>query len=157
MSNVFNVGSQSAWVVAPDAIVERLTDVKLQLYGATLHIMELMAWRMLAAGTYANTMERIRKLLPARVEAFDGILHKHLDGIASWNKKNILYHTWVEFYQGIDTDKIFLDCTDVFFNPGSIFNDKTRSHLLLSTNAESLENVDLGLSRIAYCAKKQLA
>lgn len=156
MANVFNVASQSAWVVAPKAIVERLADVKLQLYGATLHMNELMSWKMLSSGGYDRCMQRIRGLLPQRVDTFDAILHKHLDGIATWEKQNINYHAWIKFNQNIDTDRIFLDCKNVFFNTGSLYHDASRSHLLLSTNTETPENIESGVSQIASAAIKQL-
>ncbi len=157
MSNLFNVGSRSAWVVAPDPVVERLMDVKLQLYGALSHLVEILTWQMLKSGAYVRNMERMRELLPARIDSLDRIFRDYLGGMASWEKKNLLYYSWIKFGRGINTDKVFLDCRDVFFQTGSLFNDREHSHILISSNSESLENIELGVAAIAASAKKQIS
>lgn len=151
-ANTFNSALHMAWIVAPPVIVDRLCDLKLQLYGLTNHVSELLAYFMLESGSYAECMHNIREKMPARRQRVNEILHKYFHNLAVWDEENSLFHIWLRFDNRFNLDRLFMENKDLIFVPGSIYYDK--SCMLLNAVNATIDDFELSVSKIAAKLRK---
>lgn len=144
-----------AWAVVPDGVVSRLRDVSFQIYGDGDPLSMALLTFMLKSGFYMETMRNVREVNRQRLPLIEKMLEKHLSGIARWHPERLDYHLTLEFDKSVKTEKIFHDCKELSFLPGSYFSDP--SLIVLSSVCESLENTDKCLAIIAENVKTQLS
>ncbi len=153
-SNMTYIGLRLSWMVIPESLKNRIHDVKIQLFGSNSTLLEEMAHEMLVKKHYENYMAKVRSLLPARIDALDALMHKYLDGLAVWNKKDIVYNVWVRFNPGIDTNRLFMECPGIYFGAEKAFGSGS-SHIAFSALSAPLGEIELGLKYIVSAAEKQ--
>lgn len=153
-ANTYNTAIHMAWVASPSVLVERLCDVKIQLYGLNQQVSEILSFLMLDTGIYYSWVADVRRKLPARTAAVNNILERHLGKIARWNPDNVLYHIWLEFPKGFSSNKLFNDCANIYFMPGSVYYDN--ACILLNSVTATLSDLEYVVGEIAKNAQKQL-
>ena len=85
VSKTMAPGLRIGWVVGPEAVVQRLGDVKMQTdYGAS-SVSQWIMTELLESGDYDLYLDDLRRELRARRDNALSALEKYFRGMASWN------------------------------------------------------------------------
>ena len=131
VSKTMAPGLRIGWVVGPEAVVQRLGDVKMQTdYGAA-SVSQWMMTELLTSGDYDIYLDGLRRDLRERRDNALAALSKNFSGMAQWNKPTGGFYIWLRFSKKIPIDKIFHEALarGVLFNPGNVY-DYTENHAI---------------------------
>jgi len=142
-----------AAVVAPEALVSALLNVKLKNRVYTDIFSQMVMEKLLAENIYTDYMNSIRPLLIERRDQVDLLLHNHFDGIAQWEKPahGVNYRLNFDF----SVSEIFnsLRKEGLLLFPSEFFG--SRKHFIwFCYTGVSLEKLDYAFSRIVYYIRK---
>ena len=127
-------GLRIGWIVAPEPIVHRLADVKMQMdYGAS----RLSQWvfaRFLDTGMYDRFLIDLRGELRRRRDAALETLDRLFGGIAHWNTPAGGFYIWLTFNGPMPIARLFAKAVEagVLLNPGDIYDFEGDNSLRLS-------------------------
>ncbi|KAB8292687.1 PLP-dependent aminotransferase family protein [Bifidobacterium avesanii] len=127
-------GLRIGWIVAPEPIVHRLADVKMQMdYGAS----RLSQWvfaRFLDSGMYDRFLAELRVELRRRRDAALATLDRLFGGVAHWNTPSGGFYIWLTFDEPMPMGRLFAKAVEagVLLNPGDIYDFEGDNSLRLS-------------------------
>lgn len=124
ISKTMAPGLRIGWVVGPEAVVQRLGDVKMQTdYGAS-SVSQWLMTELLLSGDYDEYLKKLRIELKERRDYTLGILKDEFSGMANWNVPEGGFYIWLRFDRKLPMDKIFSDAlgSGVLLNPGNIYD-----------------------------------
>ena len=124
ISKTMAPGLRIGWCVGPEAVVERLGDVKMQVdYGAS-SVSQWIMTELLGSGDYDSYLKNLRVELKARRDNALNTLEKNFKDIAVWRKPTGGFYIWLKFNKKIPIDKVFAKCLEnnVLFNPGNVYD-----------------------------------
>ena len=143
-------GLRIGWVVAPEPVIKRLADVKMQTdYGSSAISQEIVA-HWLSSGLYETHIFELRKKLKTRAEFTEKILAKKFGNIATWEKSKGGFYIWLRFNEPVINKELFLKLLkrNVLINPGYIYDSTDYHHIRLSYAYASFEELETGLDNI---------
>jgi GntR family transcriptional regulator of abcA and norABC len=127
-------GLRIGWIIAPEPIVQRLSDVKMQVdYGASL-LSQFVLTEFLSSGLYhAYTEELCRKLRCRRDSALD-VLQRYYRDIAIWHVPQGGFYIWLTLQGNVDMELLFYKAASlgILINPGDIYDFGHNRSLRLS-------------------------
>lgn len=124
ISKTMAPGLRIGWVVGPEAVVQRLGDVKMQTdYGAS-SVSQWLMTELLMSGDYDEYLAGLRRELRDRRDYTLDILEENFSGMASWDVPEGGFYIWLRFNRKLPVDKIFSDAlkAGVLLNPGNIYD-----------------------------------
>lgn len=124
VSKTMAPGLRIGWVVGPEAVVQRLGDVKMQTdYGAS-SVSQWMMTELLTSGDYDLYLEDLRKELKARRDNALLALEKNFGDMATWNKPTGGFYIWLRFHKKVPVEKVFHEALQrgVLLNPGNVYD-----------------------------------
>lgn len=142
-----------AAVVAPEALVSALLNVKLKNRVYTDVFSQIIMEKLLSENIYSDYMDSIRPLLIERCNQVDQLLHKHFDGIAHWEKPSYGVNFRLNFDFHISELFNLLRKEGLLLFPPEFFGSKKNFIWFCSTGV-SLEKLDYAFSRIVYLLRK---
>jgi GntR family transcriptional regulator, regulator for abcA and norABC len=158
ISKALSPGLRIGWVVGPEPVIERLADIKMQTdYGAS----SLSQWAVtewLSSGLYAAHLEQMRASLRVRREVTLKVLEREFAGFAKWQKPSGGFYIWLRLPEKISLRELFDVALKegILLNPGNLYDLSTVHHLRLSYAYATLEQLEVGLSKLAEIIKKLL-
>ena len=109
-------------------------------------------------GLQASLLEKLRETYRERVAVMDAALHKHLDGIASWQRPGGGYFFWLKFDKSIDTSALRTMAAEfnMGFQPGEVFScdGSLTNYLRLSFAHYENEDISEGVARLGALLKQ---
>ncbi|PJM73342.1 GntR family transcriptional regulator [Bifidobacterium primatium] len=127
-------GLRIGWIVAPEPIVHRLADVKMQMdYGASLLSQWVFA-RFLTSGRYGAFLAELKKELRRRRDAALATLGRLFGDVAHWNTPGGGFYIWLTFDEPMPMGRLFQKAVEagVLLNPGDIYDFEGDNSLRLS-------------------------
>lgn len=124
VSKTMAPGLRIGWVVGPEAVVQRLGDVKMQTdYGAA-SVSQWMMTELLTSGEYDIYLDNLRKELKARRDNALDAVRRNFSGMATWSKPSGGFYIWLKFNKKVPIDKIFHEALQrgVLLNPGNVYD-----------------------------------
>lgn len=124
ISKTMAPGLRVGWVVGPEAVVERLGDVKMQTdYGAS-SVSQWMMTELLTCGDFDDYLEGLRSELRERRDNALAALSKNFSSMAAWEKPTGGFYIWLKFNKKVPVDKIFRDALSqgILMNPGNVYD-----------------------------------
>jgi len=123
LSKTLAPGLRIAWVVAPEAVITKLVQIK---QGADLHtstFCQYVAYEVAKGGFLDQHVRRIRAVYGERREAMLSALARHLPHGVRWTRPQGGLFLWVTLPKGFDTAALLEDAIreKVAFVPGSAF------------------------------------
>lgn len=131
ISKTMAPGLRIGWVVGPEAVVQRLGDVKMQTdYGAS-SVSQWIMTELFTSGDYDIYLDWLRKQLRERRDNALATLDRYFGDMALWNRPEGGFYIWLKFKKKVPVNKIFADCLarNVLLNPGTIY-DYTESNTI---------------------------
>lgn len=146
-------GLRIGWVIAPEPIVQRLGDVKMQMdYGAS-SVSQWIFAAFLNSGLYQEYLSGLRDELRRRRDHALSVLERHYKEMAVWNIPRGGFYIWLTFKKPVAAERLFEDAAaeGILLNPGDIYDFERNNSLRLSyayTTCEEFEDAALRLARI---------
>ncbi|WP_058304139.1 aminotransferase-like domain-containing protein [Gorillibacterium timonense] len=147
VSKWLSPGLRIGWVVAPEPVIQRLADIKMQTdYGAST-IAQKVVTDWLISGRYKAHLLELRANLRKRAEAVEELLQRDYAAIAAWEKPKGGFYIWLRFHEPVVNKALFLQLLKqkVLINPGYIYDPNDDHHLRLSFAYASLADIEHGL------------
>ena len=152
-------GLRVGWIVAPEPIVQRLGDVKMQMdYGAS-SISQWILAEFLSSGLYASYLEGLKKELRRRRDHALKVLEGTYGGLGRWNRPSGGFYIWLTFQKALSMEKLFAQAgkAGILLNPGDLYDFGENRSLRLSYAYTSCQEFEAGANRLADLAGELLA
>lgn len=156
LSKTLAAGMRIGWLVGPEAVIERLGDIKMQTdYGAS-SLSQLTAAEFIASGLYDKYLMELRNKLRNRRDLAIITLERYFSDIATWNKPSGGFYIWLKLKKQVSMDKLFsAACKEgILLNPGNIYDFAKNLCLRISYSYASLEDLEFGLKKLSEIIKK---
>ena len=146
-------GLRIGWVIAPEPIVQRLGDVKMQMDYDASSISQWIFTEFLLSGAYREYLSELKEELRLRRDHALAVLKRHYQNIATWNVPKGGFYIWLTFKKPGITDHLFQKAVKehILLNPGDLYDFQRNNSLRLSyayTTCEEFECAALKLLRI---------
>jgi len=127
-------GLRIGWVIAPEAVIKRLGDAKMQMdYGAS-SLSQLVFAEFLESGMYDQYLAALKITLKKRRDNALETLEKYFKDIATWDVPVGGFYIWLTFNLGVEADDLFEKALDkgILLNPGDIYDFRHNRSLRIS-------------------------
>lgn len=134
ISKSFSPGLRIGWLAAPEPIVQRLGDIKMQIdYGASA-LSQALLCEILESGLYEQYLKLLKKELKQRLENALLVLHTYYEDLAFWLAPQGGFFIWLTFKQPLNIRQLFQEAVKrrILLNPGDLYDFKRNNSLRLS-------------------------
>lgn len=147
LSKTLSPGLRIGWVVGPEAVINRLADLKMQSDYGSSALSQQVAAEWLDGGLYDDHLENTRERLRIRRQSALEALETYLRGIAEWETPEGGFFIWLSIKSGFAVDRLFRKALarGVLLNPGDIYAEETGKFIRLSYAYTSPEEFRKGI------------
>ena len=156
VSKTMAPGLRIGWVVGPEAVVQRLGDVKMQTdYGAS-SVSQWIMTELLESGDYDLYLDNLRRELRARRDNALSALERYFRGMASWNCPSGGFYIWLRLHCRVPMDKVFSKALEagILLNPGNMYDYRENHAIRLSYAYAEPEKLNRALRTLSYIIEK---
>lgn len=156
ISKCLSAGMRVGWVIGPEAVIDRLGDVKMQTdYGAS-SLSQYAADEWISSGLYEKYIENLRHELKSRRDFTINLLHEYFYDIAEWNVPKGGFYIWLKLKVKIDVNKLFnLSWKQgILINPGYIYDFHKNNNIRISYSYASNNEMYIGIKRLSEIIRK---
>lgn len=146
-------GLRIGWIIAPEPIVQRLGDVKMQMdYGAS-SISQWIFAEFLSGGLHETYLKTLKQTLRQRRDSALAVLEKHYKDLAVWRRPEGGFYIWLTLKRPVAMERLFEKAIreKILLNPGDMYDFARNDSLRLSyayTNPEEFEQSAIRLAEI---------
>ncbi|WP_308858193.1 PLP-dependent aminotransferase family protein [Paenibacillus sp. R14(2021)] len=158
LSKTLSPGLRIGWVVAPEPVIERLADIKMQQDYGSSSLSQWVAAKWLGSGMYETHLTDVRAQLKRRRDLTLQLLHEYFSEIAVWTVPAGGFYVWLRFTVDLPMQLLFDRALKqgILINPGSIYDRNAGGCLRISYAYASLSELEWGLARLAELARMLL-
>jgi 2-aminoadipate transaminase len=160
LSKTLAPGLRIGWVVAPEEVIAKLTQMK---QGADLHtstFAQMVAYETARGGFLDRHVRRIREVYRARRDAMLDALARHFPPGPRWTRPQGGLFLWVTLPGGVDAGAILERALEekVAFVPGSAFHPQGGGAHTFRLNFSycTPETIDEGIRRLGAVLRREL-
>ncbi|KRM09437.1 PLP-dependent aminotransferase family protein [Paucilactobacillus suebicus] len=127
-------GLRIGWMVAPEPIVQRLGDVKMQMdYGAS-SVSQWIFREFLTSGLYEQHLDELKTTLKNRRDNALQTLDRYFTDLATWHRPAGGFYIWLTLKKHLHMDQLFKQATEnnILLNPGDVYDYHYNHSLRLS-------------------------
>lgn len=156
LSKALCPGLRIGWVVAPEPVIDRLADIKMQTDYGSSSLSQWAAVEWLSGGLYMENLNHVRGQLRERRRFMLELLDGYFKDIAEWSTPAGSFYVWTRIKADIPMQKLFDKAlsTGILLNPGYIYDNSMNSYLRLSYAYASPEEMERGMCRLAQLIKE---
>lgn len=155
-STILAPGLRVGWVVAPESIIARLADIKMQIdYGAS-SLSQIIAYNFLKQHDYDAHLSNIRRGLKIRKNHIIKELETHLSDFATWNNPEGGLHIWVTLKKDMNMQQLFNEALEnkLIFAPGYTYEANKNNSIRLTYSYSDLDEISQGVKILGEVIKK---
>ncbi|MBT2641869.1 PLP-dependent aminotransferase family protein [Bacillus sp. ISL-41] len=148
LSKSLNPGLRIGWIAGPEAVIDRLADLKMQTDYGSSSLSQRAAAEWLSSGFYEQHLANVRKQLRVRRNATLEALKIHLRRYAEWEKPAGGFFIWVKMNPDISLPDLYRKAlaNGVLINPGRIYATQKMQHFRLSFANAPVEDITKGIA-----------
>lgn len=156
VSKTLSPGLRIGWIVGPEPVIERLSDIKMQTDYGSSSLSQLTVAKWIETGLYFDHIETLRKQLSLRRQVTLEFLQKYFSEIATWNIPSGGYYVWVTLKYKIGMYKLFNEACriGILLYPGYIYDSNFNYSLRISYSYAPIEELQQGLYKLSKLIKK---
>ncbi len=156
MSKTISPGLRIGWVIGPEPVIDRLSDVKMQTdYGAS-SLSQVAATEWLSSGLYEEHIQDVRNQLRIRRDFVLELLQKHFHDIAEWNVPKGGFYIWTKLMPHLSYHELFRKAlkAGILLNPGHLYDRESSQYLRISYSYASMSDLEKGLRKLALIIRE---
>lgn len=148
LSKSLNPGLRIGWIAGPEAVIDRLSDLKMQTDYGSSSLSQRAAAEWLSSGLYEKHLLKVRKQLKERRNTALAALTKHLSRWADWSEPAGGFFIWVKMKPGISLADLYRRAllNGVLINPGRIYSTQKLQFFRLSYANAPIEDIIKGIA-----------
>lgn len=156
MSKTISPGLRIGWVVGPEAVIERLADIKMQTDYGSSSLSQWAAAEWFSSGLYYSHVKYIREQLKIRRDATVQSLTKHFSDIASWDIPMGGFYIWLRLAPTFSMRELFEKALaeGILINPGNIYDRDAIQYLRISYSYAPLSDIENAIARLAIIIRR---
>jgi GntR family transcriptional regulator of abcA and norABC len=139
VSKHLSPGLRIGWVVGPEAVIERLSDIKMQVdYGAST-LSQIVTEKWLTSSHRQEAMSQIRDSLKRRRDVTLAALDEYMSDLGTWAKPEGGFYIWITLHKMYSEEQLFNNAIDagVLIYPGHVYGNEGACTLRISYSSES--------------------
>lgn len=153
LSKTLTPGLRIGWVIGPEPVIDRLSDIKMQTDYGSSSLSQRVAAEWLSSGLYSQHVQNVRGELKVRRAVALNALERYMNGLAAWDIPQGGFFIWLKIKAKVPMLELFKKAArqGILLNPGNIYAQETDGHVRLSYAYASLPELERGirlLSRI---------
>lgn len=151
VSKHLSPGLRIGWVVGPKSVIDRLSDIKMQVdYGAST-LSQLVTELWFRSDYRQTALNEIRSCLKSRRDKALEALNKYMNHLATWDIPEGGFYVWLKLKEDLNEQVIFEEAVKagVLIYPGHVYGTDKHSTLRLSYSSENEERIELGIKILA--------
>lgn len=156
ISKALSTGIRIGWLVGPEAVVDRLGDLKMQNDYGSSSLAQIAVAKFMEKGYYAKHCINIRESLRMRRDLALAALERYFKDIATWNTPTGGYYIWLKFIYPIKMNALFNEGfnENILTYPGYLYDSSNTQSLRISYSYAKTEDMEKALKTLATIAKK---
>ncbi len=156
VSKTLSPGLRIGWIVGPEPVIERLSDIKMQTDYGSSSLSQLIVGKWIETGLYEENLEYLRKELKIRRNVTIEILEKYFKDIATWDIPSGGYYVWLSLKHKIGMYKLFDEACKrkILLYPGYIYDSAFNPFLRISYSYASISDLEKGLCALSKLIKE---
>ncbi|SDM86346.1 Aminotransferase class I and II [Paenibacillus sp. yr247] len=143
-------------MVAPEPVIERLADIKMQNDYGSSSVSQWAAAEWLGRGLYKEHLVYVREQLKIRRNLTVQLLMTYFKEIAIWSVPTGGFYIWLRLTVDVPMHLLFERALKegILLNPGSIYNRNAGSYLRISYAYAKLHELEWGIVHLADTIKE---
>ncbi|APB84261.1 GntR family transcriptional regulator [Bacillus amyloliquefaciens] len=156
LSKTLSPGLRIGWIVGPEPVIERLSDIKMQTDYGSSSLSQRVAAEWFISGEYQQHLEQVRSQLKVRRELALSVLETHLKDVATWNIPKGGFFVWVKILPSISMKLLYTKALSkgILLNLGRIYAEEKGNYIRLSYAYASLEDLQKGIYELGLMVKE---
>ncbi|MCI0765795.1 PLP-dependent aminotransferase family protein [Bacillus sp. TL12] len=150
LSKTLSPGLRIGWIIGPEPVIERLSDIKMQTDYGSSSLSQRVAAEWLSSGLYERHVESVRKQLQERRYVMLKALNIYCKNITEWNVPSGGFFIWLKIKPKIPMKKLYAKALarGILLNPGRIYGEESDQHIRLSYSYASVEDLTKGIYQL---------
>jgi GntR family transcriptional regulator, regulator for abcA and norABC len=151
MSKTFGPGLRIGWVMGPEPVIDRLSDIKMQTDYGSSTLSQYAVAQSLSTGFYEEHVKKIRTKLKFRRDFTMDLLNQYFKQHATWNTPSGGFYIWLSIHKPLSLSLLFEKALKrgILLNPGNVYHRHDQHHLRLSYAYAPLDQLEKGLFQLA--------
>lgn len=158
VSKTLSPGLRIGWLVGPEAVIERLSDIKMQTDYGSSSLAQHVVRKCMSSGEYEAQNDRLRKALTNRRNAALEALESHFGGLADWDIPQGGYYVWIRFKVPVKMHQLFDMALKkgILAYPGYLYDRSLTNCLRISYSYADEREINTGIRILAELVHKML-
>nr|WGE00398.1 PLP-dependent aminotransferase family protein [Bacillus velezensis] len=156
LSKTLSPGLRIGWIVGPEPVIERLSDIKMQTDYGSSSLSQRVAAEWFTSGEYQQDLEQVRSQLKVRRQLVMSLLETNLKNVATWNMPKGGFFVWVKILPSLSMKLLYTKALTkgILLNLGSIYAQEKGNYIRLSYAYASLEDLQKGIYELGLMIKE---
>ena len=158
MSKNLSPGLRIGWIVGPEQVIGRLSDIKMQTDYGSSSLSQNVATELLGSGLYYEHNDMMRKNVKTRRNVAITALNEYFTGLATWKIPTGGYFIWLKLNIGISMYELFVKALNrkILIFPGDLFEHHSNQYIRISYSYAALNEIEYGIKILSELVAKQL-
>ncbi|MEC2209106.1 PLP-dependent aminotransferase family protein [Bacillus paralicheniformis] len=154
-SKTLSPGLRIGWIVGPEPVIERLSDIKMQTDYGSSSLSQRVAAEWLTSGLYQKHLENVREQLKIRRSFVLHVLETELEGLAEWSVPAGGFFIWLKILPPVSMKTLYAKALSkgILFNSGVIYGQERGDYMRLSYAFASCEDLKKGITQLSGLIK----
>lgn len=156
VSKTLSTGLRIGWLVGPEAVVERLGDLKMQNDYGSSSLSQLTAGKFMESGLYTVHSAFVREKLRMRRQITLEALDHYFRDLADWKIPQGGYYIWLKFRWPIPMKEFFDEAfrQGILAYPGFLYDNEMNQCLRISYSYASVDELVFGIEKLSRIVRQ---
>lgn len=155
ISKSLSPGLRIGWVVAPEPVINRLSDIKMQMDYGSSSLSQLVVAKFLEQGYYEEHMKVMRSKLKKRRDKALSLLELYFSDLADWDKPKGGFYIWIKLRKKISMTRLFEDACSkgILLYPGYLYESSSNDYFRISYSYANDVEMEKGIKVLSQIIK----